>query len=579
MATRHSKTLITCGVTRYKIASPQFRYLSTPNTNLEGIEAPQFNCFCYYHNSFWLLRILSDLPPIMGLINVFMQRLVLAGFALTSLFGHPGSAEDFRPSFHFAPQNWMNEPNGLIKIGSTWHLFFQHNPTGNYWGNLSWGHATSTDLVRWQHLPVAISSADGIQAFTGTSFYDDANTSGLGTSDNPPYLAFYTGYFPDSGVQDQRLAFSVDEGATWTKLSGNPIISQQQERPHDISGGLETRDPKVFFHGPTNKWIMLLAHGGQNKITFWTSTDTKAWTWVSDFSNIPGLPSDVKGWEVPDFFELPIAGTKDTRWVILVTPASGSPAGGNGNFAITGSFDGTSFKADQFDPAAMWLDYGRDFDGALSWENIPASDGRRIIASVMNSYGGNPPTNTWKGMLSFPRTLQLKYIDGRLSVLQMPVAELDAATTTLTKVTNQTLAPGQTLLSDTHGRALDIRLVFIPSESSTLSLAVRKGGNEQSVIRYVHASGALSTDRTASGNIGYDPAAGGVHTATFSAGADGVVHLRVLVDECSIEVYGGEGQVVLSELIFPSSASDGLALTTDGGDVLLQSVDVREVRL
>jgi sucrose-6-phosphate hydrolase SacC (GH32 family) len=289
-----------------------------------------------------------------------------------------------------------------------------------------------------------------------------------------------------------------------------------------------------------------------------------------------GLPSDVKGWEVPDFFELPIEGTEETKWVMLVTPASGSPAGGNGNFAITGSFDGTSFLADQFDAAAMWLDYGRDFDGALSWENVP---GRRVIASVMNSYGGNPPTNTWKGMLSFPRTLQLKNIDGRLHVLQMPVVELDKATTSLTTVTNQTLAQGQTLLSDTHGRALDIRLAVIPSAGSTLSLAVRKGGNEQTVIRYAQASGTLSTDRTASGNTGYDPAAGGVHTATFSAGADGVVHLRVLVDECSIEVFGGEGQAVLSELIFPDPVSDGLALSADGGDVMLLSVDVRQVKL
>jgi sucrose-6-phosphate hydrolase SacC (GH32 family) len=483
-------------------------------------------------------------------MGILLQRLVLASLALTQFFSHT-NAEDFRPSFHFAPTNWMNEPNGLIKIGSTWHLFFQHNPTGNFWGNLSWGHATSTDLVTWTPLPVAISSGDGIQAFTGTAFYDDANTSGLGTTDNPPYLAFYTGYFPGSGMQDQRLAYSVDQGATWTKFSGNPIISQQQEVPHDISGGKETRDPKVFFHDPTGKWVMILAHGGQNKMTFWTSIDTKSWIWVSDFSNIPGLPSDVKGWEVPDFFELPIEGTEETKWVMLVTPASGSPAGGNGNFAITGSFDGTSFLADQFDAAAMWLDYGRDFDGALSWENVP---GRRVIASVMNSYGGNPPTNTWKGMLSFPRTLQLKNIDGRLHVLQMPVVELDKATTSLTTVTNQTLAQGQTLLSDTHGRALDIRLAVIPSAGSTLSLAVRKGGNEQTVIRYAQASGTLSTDRTASGNTGYDPAAGGVHTATFSAGADGVVHLRVLVDECSIEVFGGE-------------------------DVLLLSVDVRQVKL
>ncbi|POS68823.1 inulinase [Diaporthe helianthi] len=505
----------------------------------------------------------------------------LAGLAWLLCWSQPISAVDFRPSFHFVPdRNWMNEPNGLIKIGTTWHLFFQHNPNENVWGNLSWGHATSDDLVRWKYLPVAIPSSDDIQSFTGTAFYDSSNDSGLGTSDSPPYLAFFTGYFKDSGVQDQRLAYSVDEGATWTKFAGNPILSQQEEAPHDVTAGLETRDPKVLFHGPTSKWVMILAHGGQNKFTFWTSDDTKEWTWVSEVANIPGLPSDVAGWEVPDFFELPIEDSTETKWVLLCTPATGSPAGGNGNFAVTGLFDGTLFTPDVFDAASNWLDYGRDFDGSLSWENVPASDGRRIIASVMNSYGSDPPTNTWKGMLSFPRTLKLKTLgDGRLHFLQMPVAELDAVTRPLTRLRNQTLAPGQTLLSDVHGRALDIRLSFIPGAGSSLYLAVRKGADQQTVIRYSEPTKQVSTDRTVSGNIGFNPAAGGVHNASVSADPDGSVALRVLVDECSIEVFGGEGQVVFSELIFPDTASDGLALATEGGDIILQSVEVREVSL
>lgn len=512
--------------------------------------------------------------------GTFKRHPMLAGLIWSWIFGCAAIADDFRPTFHFVPeQNWMNEPNGLIKIGSTWHLFFQHNPTGNFWGNLSWGHATSTDLVNWEYLPVAIASENGIQSFTGTSYYDDANTSGLGTAANPPYLAFFTGYFPDTGVQDQRLAYSLDDGTTWTKYRGNPIISRAQETPHDVTGGLETRDPKVFFHAPTDKWIMILAHGGQNKLTFWTSPDTKTWTWQSDFtsSNIPGFPGGITGWEVPDFFELPIDGSTQKKWVMLITPAAGSPAGGNGVFGVTGSFDGTKFTAESVDSATMWLDYGRDFDGALSWENVPASDGRRILASVMNSYGGNPPTNTWKGMLSFPRTLKLKQVDGKLRFLQQPVEELDSASTSLTRITNQTIEPGQTMLSSYHGRALDIRISFIPTAGSTLSLAVRKGGSEQTVIKYAQSSGTLTVDRNTSGNISYDSAAGGIHTTTFWADSSGVVHLRVLVDECSVEVYGGEGQAVISNLVFPSTTSDGLSLTTTGGNAQLQSVEVRAV--
>jgi sucrose-6-phosphate hydrolase SacC (GH32 family) len=232
----------------------------------------------------------------------------------------------------------MNEPNGLIKTGSEWHLFFQHNPNGNFWGDLSWGHATSSDLIHWQYLPVALPAEPNLQCFTGTSWFDAANLSGLGTSTSPPYLAFYTGYDPSTGAQDQMLAYSTDRGAHYTKFAGNPIISRAQEMPHDISGGLEARDPKVFFHGPTGTWVMILAHGGQDKVSFWTSNDTKSWSWRSDLEagDIPGFPGGAKGWEVPDFFELPITGTALRTWVLLLTPAQGSPAGGNGVLALTG---------------------------------------------------------------------------------------------------------------------------------------------------------------------------------------------------------------------------------------------------
>ncbi|KAJ9488629.1 Extracellular endo-inulinase [Penicillium thymicola] len=305
-------------------------------------------------------------------------------FALATL----ALADDFRPVYHFVPkENWMNEPNGLIKIKSTWHLFYQHNPTANVWGNLNWAHATSSDLVQWTHQPLAITSENGVEAFTGTAYFDAENTSGLGSSTSPPYLAWYTGYFPSNGTQDQRLAFSVDDGVTWTKYPDNPIISAAQESPHDTTEGLESRDPKVFFHKASGKWVMVLAHGGQDKLTFWTSSDAKTWTWKSDLSadQIEGLPSGITGWEVPDMFQLPIEGTDETTWVLIITPADGSPAGGNGVLALTGSFDGSTFKADPVDPSTLWLDYGREFDGALSWENVAAADGRRILASVMNS--------------------------------------------------------------------------------------------------------------------------------------------------------------------------------------------------
>lgn len=491
-------------------------------------------------------------------------------------------ADDYRPLFHFVPEkNWMNEPNGLIKIDSVWHLFYQHNPTANVWGNLNWGHATSTDLLHWTHEPIAITSENGVEAFTGTSYYDSENTSGLGTPQNPPYLAWYTGYFPSNGTQDQRLAYSVDGGATYTKYAGNPIISAAQEAPHDTTGGLETRDPKVFFHEASGKWVMILAHGGQDKLTFWASTDAKRWTWVSDLgaTQVSGLPTNITGWEVPDLFQLPIEGTDETTWVLILTPAKGSPAGGNGVFALTGSFDGETFKPDPVEAGNLWLDYGRDFDGAMSWENIPGSDGRRILAGISNSYGASPPTNTWKGMLSFPRTLGLRQTGSARSFIQWPVSELLDVGSPLTTIQNQTITPGQVLLSSVSGTALDIELAFTAQKDAVLSLAVRKAGSQQTVIQYKQSTGTLSVDRTASGDTSYDAAAGGVHNAPLKPDASGVVHIRTLVDTCSVEVFGGKGRVVISDLIFPDETADGLALQVTGGSVMLQSVVVREVSL
>jgi levanase/fructan beta-fructosidase len=278
-------------------------------------------------------------------------------------------------------------------------------------------------------------------------------------------------------------------------------------------------------------------------------------------------------------FQLPIEGTDDTTWVLILTPAQGSPAGGNGVFALTGSFDGEKFKPDPVDTAKLWLDYGRDFDGAMSWENVPESDGRRILAAVSNSYGASPPTNSWKGMLSFPRTLALQQTGSVRSFVQWPVSELLTVGSALTTIQNQTITPGQVLLSSVVGIALDIELAFTAQTDAVLSLAVRKADSQQTVIQYTQSTAKLSVDRTASGDTSYDAAAGGVHSAPLQPDAFGVVRIRVLVDTCSVEVFGGKGEVVISDLIFPDETSDGLALQVSGGSALLQSVVVRDISL
>ncbi|MFE5406825.1 GH32 C-terminal domain-containing protein [Streptomyces sp. NPDC056580] len=264
---------------------------------------------------------------------------VLSGLGL--LAATPAAAdtlyrEQYRPQFHFTPaQNWMNDPNGLIWYKGQYHLFFQYNPSGNSWGNMSWGHAVSTDLVHWKQLPVAIPQDDNEMVFSGSVVLDKNNTTGFGTKKDPALVAVYTSLVKSTGVQRQSLAYSTDGGTTWKKYSGNPVL--------DL-GSANFRDPKVFWYAPTRSWLMAVALSDQHKIAFYRSTDLKHWTHQSDFG-----PAGATGgvWECPDIFPLPVDGNpKKTKWVLAVNLNPGSIAGGSGAQYFVGDFDGKKFTAD-----------------------------------------------------------------------------------------------------------------------------------------------------------------------------------------------------------------------------------------
>ncbi|MFF4781478.1 GH32 C-terminal domain-containing protein [Streptomyces griseorubiginosus] len=276
------------------------------------------------------------------------RRLLTALAALSGLgliVASPASAaplhqEPYRPQFHFTPaQNWMNDPNGLIYYKGRYHLFFQYNPSGDTWGNMSWGHAVSTDLVHWKELPVAIPQDADEMVFSGSVVLDRNNTTGFGTAKNPPLVAVYTSLVKSNGVQRQSLAYSTDGGTTWTKYSGNPVL--------DL-GSTEFRDPKVFWYAPTRSWLMAVALSDQHRISFYNSADLKHWSHLSDFG-----PAGATGgvWECPDLFPLPVDGdAKKTKWVLAVNLNPGAIAGGSGAQYFVGDFDGTKFTADDSGP-------------------------------------------------------------------------------------------------------------------------------------------------------------------------------------------------------------------------------------
>lgn len=240
----------------------------------------------------------------------------------------------YRPILHFTPpQNWMNDPNGMFFYKGLYHLFYQYNPFGIKWGHMSWGHATSKDMVSWEHHPVAIPEENDIMIFSGSAVVDWKNTSGFGTIETPPIIAIYTGYHTKENIQEQSIAYSLDEGMTWTKYENNPVLNLEL---------VNFRDPKVMWYAADNKWIMAVSLAMDRKIQFYGSKDLKKWEFLSDF----GPSGSVNGqWECPDLFQLT---TKEgeSKWILEIDVDSGSPAGGCGAQYFIGEFDGTVFTAD-----------------------------------------------------------------------------------------------------------------------------------------------------------------------------------------------------------------------------------------
>jgi sucrose-6-phosphate hydrolase SacC (GH32 family) len=305
--------------------------------------------------------------------------------------------EKYRPQFHFTPdRNWMNDPNGLVYYKGKYHLFFQHNPQANVWGNMSWGHATSTDLYNWHEEPVAIACTPTSGIFSGSAVVDINNTSGFGTTDNPPIVAIYTEHQNDESNQSQCLAFSVDEGATFTKYEGNPVL--------DINAK-NFRDPKVQWID--NQWIMTVALANGYKISFYSSPDLKSWTHLSNF----GPAAEVGGvWECPDLIQF------DDKWVLLVSLNPGGYQVGSGTQYFIGQWNGKEFIPD--DLQTRWLDYGRDNYAGVTFSNAP--DKKKIFLGWMSNwhYAGKVPTDPWRSAMTLPRELSLH---GDL-IIQTPVS-------------------------------------------------------------------------------------------------------------------------------------------------------------
>lgn len=306
-----------------------------------------------------------------------------------------------RPRYHYAPAaNWLSDPNGLVWQTGEWHMFYQYNPFGEDWGHMSWGHAVSRDLARWQELPVALAEENNTMIFSGSAVIDAAGSAGFGPG---AMVAIYTGARTDRQHQFQCIAASTDRGRTFTKFAGNPVLDIQMA---------DFRDPSVFWHKPSEQWIMVVVLSDKNRALVYGSPDLKTWR---ELSEIPrdGAPGHL--WECPFLVELPVEGTGETRWLFKVDVLSGAP--GSGALYRFGEFDGTRFVAE-----TGWqiADHGDEFYAAIGWTEPRDAQGRPTWIGWMGNHAVQKhlPPQGWRGVMSLPRRLSARRESGMLRLVQ-----------------------------------------------------------------------------------------------------------------------------------------------------------------
>lgn len=437
--------------------------------------------------------------------------------------------ETHRPQFHFTAQkNWLNDPNGLVYYEGEYHLFFQHNPAGVLWGNMTWGHAISTDLVHWTQLEHALYPDDLGTIFSGSAVVDWHNSSGLQEGKEPPLIILYTSagaHAPQPVPFAQSLAYSNDRGRTWEKYEGNPVLGH-------IKG--DNRDPKIIWHRDTKQWLMALYLEGA-EYTLYGSANLREWQHLCDLQ-LPGVS------ECPDLFELPVDGDEDNRrWVYW---------GANGGYVL-GHFDGVVYVPET---EVLCAEYGPNGYAAQTWSDVPASDGRRIQISWMR--GGKYPAMPFNQQMSFPVELTLRTTPAGVRLCREPVREVELLQRKVHYGESAELVPGKPLRPAVKGDLFDIHLEFDPAAASAVG-AVICGID----LRYDVAAERLSF----------------LATEVELERRSGRVSLRLLVDRTSLEVFALDGEWSLSLCFLPEAAEVPLSFYAEGGTAQVQVLAVHEL--
>jgi fructan beta-fructosidase len=454
--------------------------------------------------------------------------------------------EHYRPRFHFSPSiNWCNDPNGLVYNNGEYHLFYQHNPFGNVWGHMTWAHASSKDLIHWKHLPIAIAEEKDTMIFSGTCVADKNNTSSFGKTGKAPMVAIYTGHI--EGInQSQHLAYSLDDGISWTKYNKNPILDLHKK---------DFRDPKIFWYEPKKYWVMALMFPVEHFVQFYSSKNLKDWKHLSDF----GPAGDTSGvWECPDLTQVPIEGMPGKKKWLLQTSQNASMQ------YFVGEFDGVTFTNENPANKIYRPDYGPDYYAAIAYNQLPASHLPTAIGWINNwNYANDIPTTPWKGAMSLPRTLSVKKVNDGWLLLQQPVAEIKKLRTNPMEMKNRNITGTKTI--ERESRQFEMLLTYQPSAANS-GVRIAYRANSYFEIGYDAVKQTVYVDRSKTTETTFNKNYSALNRfETPVQLKNKKLQLHIFYDHSIVEIFINNGEAVLTAQLFSDDANNGIQLFSNSG--------------
>ena len=507
----------------------------------------------------------------------------------------------YRPSYHFTPlYGWMNDPNGMVYKDGEYHLYFQYNPYGSKWGNMHWGHAVSKDLIHWQHLDPAIARDPVGHIFSGSSVIDKKNTAGYGKD---AIIAIYTNNSTNHD-EVQCMAYSTDNGRTFTKYEGNPVLT-----PFD--GLKDFRDPKVFWYEKGKCWYMIVS--ADKEMRLYKSKNLKKWDYVSAFGE--GMGQQPCQYECPDFFQLPVNGDKkNMKWVMIMNINPGCMFGGSATEYFVGDFDGKTFTC-QDPQESKWLDYGKDHYATVTFSNT----GDRVLALTWMSnwqYANLTPFKQNRGANGLPRELKLYEKNGKYFVQEGPAPEVLALRKVTHELGNETVNGNKLFAGAAAGMdgAFEIEADVTPDANGIAGIEISNNKRERTMIYFDMKKGRIVTDRTESGltdfgkksvphdielawdkqreaqaklparevnSINYKNDFALATWAPLNLCEDGkkTYHVDIFVDKSSVELFVDGGRIAMTNLVFPVAPYENVKFYTKGGKAEFQNVKVHKLSL